>query len=277
MAGFIKLYRDIRKWEWYTDIPVRVLFEHCLLCANHESAKWRGILINRGSFITSLAQLASETGLTIKQVRVAIDKLKKTHEMACEGHSQYSIITIKNWDLYQTKDMPGGKQRASERQAEGMQRAANKNEKNEENNRESTRARDKRYIENDPYLSENVQTFIETYKKEVKKRCILSPDERLKLLNILNDFIIQGLTAEEVSQTVCANFLKIDSRNDFGINWLLKDDNFYSIFNGEWQKKELPKDAADTGSGFKYKKTDANMSAVVDFLQKKGIKPKNEH
>ena len=253
MAGFIKLHRSILKWEWYTDIPVRILFEHCLLRANHENNKWCGKIIQRGSFITSLAKLAQETGLTIKQVRTALDKLKMTHELACEGHSRYSIITINNWDLYQSKDTQEDIQKANEGHAEGKQRAANKNDKNEKNIERDTRARDKRYIENtdlenDPYLSENVQKFVKTWHSEVNKPCRLSPDERLKLWNIINDLIMQDLTIDEICSNICENFKKINSRNDFGINWLLKDDNFYSILNGEWQqKKELPKDFADTG------------------------------
>lgn len=255
MGGFIKLHREIMNWEWYKDIPVRVLFEHCLLSANHEDAKWRGIVIKRGSFITSRAKLARETGLTEMQVRTALKKLNSTSEITSETTSEYSIIIINNWDLYQLNNQVNNQRITSEQPANNQRITTNKNEKNEENEENierDARARDKRYIENsliedDPYLSKNVQTFLETYKKETHRSCRLAPDERLKLFSILNDLIMQGLNVEEASRTVCANFLNMNARNNFGINWLLKDNNFYAILNGEWQKKELPKDSADTG------------------------------
>lgn len=267
MAGYIKLYRDIRQWEWYKDIPVRILFEHCLLCANHEAKRWQGIVIERGSFVTSRAKLADETGLTEMQVRTALKKLKLTSEITSRTTSEYTIIEVNNWDLYQQNNQVNNQRITSEQPADNQQITTNKNEKNdknEENIERAARARDKRYIEtsvleDDPYLSKNVQTFLETYKKEVKRPCRLSPDERIKLFSILNDLIMQGLEIEEASRTVCANFLKMNARNNFGINWLLQDNNFYAILNGEWQKKELPKDAADTGGEDRHAKIKAQI------------------
>lgn len=51
---FVKIYRQIIKWGWYRDIPVKVLFLHCLFMANYQEAKWYGVTVGRGSFITSI-------------------------------------------------------------------------------------------------------------------------------------------------------------------------------------------------------------------------------
>lgn len=99
--GYIRLHRSLLDWEWYDDINVKVLFLHCLLRANYEDKEWHGIIIPRGSFLTSYSSLSSETGLTYKQVRFALDKLKLTGEVAHKGQSHYSIITVKNWNEYQ--------------------------------------------------------------------------------------------------------------------------------------------------------------------------------
>lgn len=133
MDGYIKLYRQMTEWEWYKNIPVRVLFEHCLLKANYKTNKWQGMTISKGSFATSYGNLAYETGLTIKQVRNALEKLKTTNELAHEGHSQFSIITIKNWDKFQDEGKQEGKQRASEGQAKGKRRATTKKDNKEKN------------------------------------------------------------------------------------------------------------------------------------------------
>lgn len=133
MQGYIKLHRQLLEWEWYKNTPVKTLFIHCLLRANHADKKWQGVLIKKGSFITSYENLSIETGLSYKQVRTALDKLKLTGEVAHQTTSQYSIITINNWDKFQIEGIQEGSQRANEGQAEGSQRATNNNDKNDKN------------------------------------------------------------------------------------------------------------------------------------------------
>lgn len=81
MEGFITLHRKIMKWEWYKDVPTKVLFLHLLLNANYEEKKWRGLIIKRGQLVTSLNHLSEETGLTKQQVRTALCKLEATQEI----------------------------------------------------------------------------------------------------------------------------------------------------------------------------------------------------
>jgi len=100
--GFILLHRRIiKEWEWYSNINDTRLWVHCLLRANWEDNWYDGILIKRGSFMTSYKSLSSETGLTIQQVRTSLAHLKKTDNLTIENNRQYSIITIKNYDKYQ--------------------------------------------------------------------------------------------------------------------------------------------------------------------------------
>jgi hypothetical protein len=131
--GYIKLYRSLLNWEWYKNIPVRILFEHCLLKANHKDNKWQGKIIKKGSFVTSLDNLAFETGLTKMQVRTALNKLKLTHEITHEGHSQYSIISIKNWYQYQQDNTQDNTRITHEQHTDNTRITLNKNEKNEKN------------------------------------------------------------------------------------------------------------------------------------------------
>lgn len=141
LGGFIVIYRDILSWEWYTDVNTAHLFVHCILKANHTDANWRGVEIKRGSFITSLQSLSTETGLTVKQVRNSLEKLEKTGEVANCSTSKYRIITVKNYDMYQNEGKQKGKQegkvrankRANKGQGEGKQRATNNNDNNKNN------------------------------------------------------------------------------------------------------------------------------------------------
>ena len=99
---YIKLYKKMLDWEWYDDPNTMRVFLHCLLKANWKPGSWHGINYSAGEFITSLETLAVETNLTINQVRTAIRHLKSTGEITSRTHSKCRIITVKNWDAYQS-------------------------------------------------------------------------------------------------------------------------------------------------------------------------------
>lgn len=145
LEGFVIEYRKIMQWEWYTDVNTAHLFRHCILRANYTDTAWRGIEVKRGSFITSLQTLSTETGLTVKQVRTALEKLEKTGEVANCSTSKYRIITVKNYDLYQLEGKQKGKQ-------EGNVRANKRAVKRQSNGKQ--RATDNKYISNDIYNKE---------------------------------------------------------------------------------------------------------------------------
>jgi hypothetical protein len=131
--GFIVLHRQILNWEWYDHLPTKVLFIHCLLRANHAEGKWRGQGFKRGQFITSLNSLATETGLTIKQVRIALENLEKTKELGKQTTSQNTLLTVLNYDLYQSKGTPKDKGGAKVGQSKGKGGATDNNNNNVNN------------------------------------------------------------------------------------------------------------------------------------------------
>ena len=103
---FLKLYRKFVGWEWYQNVPTKVLFLHCLLRANWKAGSWMGINYEPGQFITSLQSLALETGLSVRQVRTALNHLKATGEVTDLRQANFRIITVKNWNRYQAIDKP---------------------------------------------------------------------------------------------------------------------------------------------------------------------------
>ena len=100
--GYIKLYRSMLDWEWYRDSNTFRVFMHLLLTVNHYDQKWYGITIERGSRVVSIRKLASELGLSVRQVRTAIQHLEATHDItqrATQLHgSKISVFSIeKRW------------------------------------------------------------------------------------------------------------------------------------------------------------------------------------
>lgn len=125
--GWICLHRRFLEWEWYGDVHVRIFFIHCLLRANHTTNKWRGYTIKAGQFITSLNHLAKETGLTERQIRTCIKKLKSTNDIDTQTTNRNTMIIIKNWNKWQTE-------RQAKRQTSDTQVTTNNNDNNIDTN-----------------------------------------------------------------------------------------------------------------------------------------------
>lgn len=101
MQGYIKLYRKIVDWEWYTDMPTCKLWFHLLILANHEDNKWRGQIIKRGSCVTSYQSLSIQTGLTIQQIRTSLRKLESTNDITKISSKKNTVIIVTNYESYQ--------------------------------------------------------------------------------------------------------------------------------------------------------------------------------
>ena len=121
MGGHIKIDRKILEWEWYSDINTCRLFIHLLLKANWKDGRFQGTEVLRGSLVTSYNSLAKDTGLSVKNVRTALNHLETTGEVAVNRHSKFSVVTIKNYNLYQSDGIVNGSQAASNRQTSGKQ------------------------------------------------------------------------------------------------------------------------------------------------------------
>ena len=146
--SFVKLYRKILGWEWYTDVPVKTLFIHLLIVANRYPTRWRGQEIKAGQKITSIANLAEETGLTLQQTRTALKKLEKNGELSIKSTNKFTLITVENYTRYQcTKDesnnqitneqQSNNNQITNEQQSNNNQITTNKKVKKDKESKES--------------------------------------------------------------------------------------------------------------------------------------------
>lgn len=184
--GYIKLFRQIVDWEWYDDIPTCRLFIHLLLKVNHADRNWQGKKIERGSCITSLASLSTETNLTVKQIRRALSNLSKTGEIEKIGANQNTLIIVLKYAYFQGPTSVEGKQKANgwqtkdmqktnEGQTKGKQRATNNNVKNIKNDKNNNNL----YCSSDEELEMNqiIRTIVEILNIETDKE--FSPDAKL--------------------------------------------------------------------------------------------------
>lgn len=125
--GWIKLHRSLLDWQWASDPNVFLVFTRLLLKANHKDNVWKGIKIKRGQVLTGRHELAKEIGISERNIRTALTKLKSTSELTIKPTNKYSVISINNYDHYQQSDQP----EANDRPASDQQVTTNKNDKNE--------------------------------------------------------------------------------------------------------------------------------------------------
>ena len=102
--GFIKIFRKIIDWEWFKKPNTRLVFEYFLYKANYEDKIWRGIEVKRGQLVTSLQKISEENGITVRQARTALNDLQTTNNIAIKTTNKYTLITIINYDNYQTNE-----------------------------------------------------------------------------------------------------------------------------------------------------------------------------
>ncbi len=115
-GNWIKLFSKFINWEWYKDQNTKSLFIHCLLKANWKDEKFEGIVVPRGSFVTSLDTLSKELGLSVQAIRTALKHLISTKELTSKSTNKYRIITIVNYELYQQVNKQTNNQLTSEQQ-----------------------------------------------------------------------------------------------------------------------------------------------------------------
>jgi len=259
MAGYVKLYRQMETWEWYLDVNTTKLFIHCLLRANHKPKKWQGETIETGSFITSLDKLSAETGLSVREIRTSLKRLKSTHEVTHETTSQYSVINVVKWADYQGQDddsdtgndIGSDKQTTSERQTNDKQTTTNKNDKNDKNvkNKEYIGAFDSFSLQN-PQLKEVLKDY-KAMRTMMKKKMTERAEQTF--INKLESLMAKGhdglsLIDEAISK-----------------NWL----SVYEPFKGKSDRADMMPAHTETGSEITEKERQELFDSL-NSLQNKG-------
>ena len=132
MSGWIKIHRSILDWEWYEDTNTFRLFIHLILKANHKDKNYKGKLIKRGCLVTGRDLLSIETGLSVQQIRMCLERLKSTNEITIKSSSKGTEIQVVKYNEYQlvTNDVTNNQPTSNQ------QVTTNKNVKNIKNEKE---------------------------------------------------------------------------------------------------------------------------------------------
>lgn len=106
MKGYIKIFRELLDWEWYGHPDMVALWIHLLLSAAYKDCDIRCgnlyIGVKRGQVLTNRRRLARETGLSERQIRTCLARLKSSQEVTLETTHKFTLINICKYDSYQS-------------------------------------------------------------------------------------------------------------------------------------------------------------------------------
>ena len=121
---YIKLDRNIMSWRWFKDPTTLAVWIWLLISASIDTQEYRDLKIERGQVCATYSKISQDMGLSIKQVRTAIQHLTKTGEIEKIGQTQnYPIFNIVGFSRYQDKPadqrQTSGRPGADQRQTSG--------------------------------------------------------------------------------------------------------------------------------------------------------------
>lgn len=148
-TGYVKLHRKVMNSFVWTNPYMYKLWSLCLMKASHENRKilfnGKEIQVNSGEFVTGRDAITSEMNEGVKREHQVnsgsvwrwLKQFEKNGMLNIKSTTKYSVISIKNWSLYQSSEQQMNIKRTTSEQ----QVHTNKNEKNyknEKNNKTSS-------------------------------------------------------------------------------------------------------------------------------------------
>jgi len=107
MEGYVKLHRESQDSSVFDDPKVWKVWCWCLMRAAWEPKKFKfgGIdtVLEPGDFITGLNSASKELKLSTQSLRTVYEYLKSTSRITIKSTNKFSIISILNWELYQSE------------------------------------------------------------------------------------------------------------------------------------------------------------------------------
>ena len=99
--GFIVISRKINEWKYHDYPNMFALWIDLLLKANWKPAYFKGVLVPRGSFITSMRNLAQDNNLSVNTVRHMLKLLESDGEVTLQVTHLWTQVNIVNYSKYQ--------------------------------------------------------------------------------------------------------------------------------------------------------------------------------
>lgn len=228
MDGWVKLHRSITdNWIW-RDKPFSKgqAWLDILMECNHKPWKVNigltVIPIERGQKLWSIKDMAERWGWSRKKVSSFLDVLEADNMLHQKRTSKYTLLTIVNYDFYQSKDDDEEHQKNITRTSKEHHENTNKNEKNDKN----------------IYLYKQVADLYSSICVSFPKLSKMSEARKKAIKARLNTYTVDDFKrlfqmAEE------SDFLKGKNDRNWSatFDWLIKDSNMAKVLDGNYKNK----------------------------------------
>ncbi len=187
-TGYIKLYRQSIDNKWLQHGDLWRFWCYCLLKATYrpyeELVGLQRVPVERGQFIFGRKVAAKELKMSEQTVRTLLAKLIGWQNLTIKSTSKYSIVTIVNWELYQSTDGESTIKSTNSQPASNQQVTTNK-KGNKGKKKKTSSASD-----------DSFDVFWVTYPNKKDKKKAIERWDKIKPDDDMAQVIIDGLKAE---------------------------------------------------------------------------------
>ncbi len=219
MAGWIKLHRKLKNSLVFDNPDLLKVWIWCLLKATHDDyiqmIGLQEVELEKGQFIFGRKVAANELKMSESKTYRLIKKLETMQNLNIKANNKYSIITIANWELYQSdsnnSEQQFEQQMNNKRTTNEQQMNTNKNIKNNKNINKDIPLKKEPKI----FTSEDKEYLLAEYlSKQIAKRLNKPLKEEKDLQRWAADFNkmvrLDNYDIEEIKQV-----LMFSQKNDF--------------------------------------------------------------
>lgn len=283
MNGWIKMHRKM------LDNPIVCkssdhlsVWVYLLLNAAHEEypALFQGekIILKPGQLITGRKAIADFLGINESKVKRILTDFESDQQIDRQRSNKNSLISLINWNKYQSSDQQNDQQMTSKRPADDQQVTTNKKIKNIKKDNKVDN-----YSLRQTEVSQIIEAWNELHLRPVKR--IIQSSKRYQMLmdrleeNGVDDILqaIQKIRDSSYLQGIGENSRKID------LEWFLNPDNFARVLEGYyddsehrkcWKEKESAKANHAKSTGFSnFQQRDYNFDDLEQRLLDSQIRP----
>lgn len=127
MSGWFAMNRAMFDHPIFAGKPERVAAWAWIIAKaawkdTRQDANGKIVTVQRGQLLTSYRQMSKATGVSVKALRILIERLQDGNAVGIETGTGRLMITIRNYEKYQSADTPKGTGRAQEGHSEGTQK-----------------------------------------------------------------------------------------------------------------------------------------------------------
>ncbi|MGN0670223.1 MAG: hypothetical protein ACI4JZ_06705 [Oscillospiraceae bacterium] len=199
--GFVKISDDLPSWAWYGDNNTLLVYMRLLLGAVWHETEYQNVTLQRGQIATTLPKIAKENGITERQARTILERLKSTGKVSVKTTSKFSIITLENYDCVSENVSQLDSQMSDKRQTTCQSNDSPSLFKSDiQNNRNTDNAhtREGVGVEKTDYESSFIR-FWAAYPKKTAKQQALKAWQKLNPDKALIDVILSSLERQKQS------------------------------------------------------------------------------